>query len=132
MASNSRPQGITSDRIGPPAGPYTPGVRVGDLLFISGQGPFGPDGARRGDSFRDQAHATFDNIQAIAEEAGTDLRNLVRICGYLDDLGDFDEWNAVCAERLTVPYPARTTVPVPLPGFAVEIDAVLWIPESTS
>lgn len=132
MTNTSGLTRITSDRIGPAAGPYSPGIRVGDLLFISGQGPFGPDGQRRGDSFDEQAHAVFDNIAAIAEEAGTSLDHTVRICGYLDDLDDFDTWNEVCAARLTEPYPVRTTVPVPLPGFAVEIDAILWIPAVSS
>ncbi|WP_433674258.1 RidA family protein [Microbacterium gorillae] len=128
MSKSSAPQRVTSDRIGPPAGPYSPAIRVGDLLFVSGQGPFGPDGKRRGETFAEQADATFDNLAAIAAEAGTSLDHTVRICGYLDNLDDFAEWNAACGARLSEPYPARTTVPVPLPGFAIEIDAVLWIP----
>ncbi|MEA5457271.1 RidA family protein [Sinomonas sp. JGH33] len=128
MTENPGPVRVSSTRIGPPAGPYSPGIRVGDLLFVSGQGPFGPDGQRKGETFEDQAHAVFDNIAAIAEEAGTSLDHTVRICGYLDDLDDFAAWNEVCAARLSEPYPVRTTVPVPLPGFAVEIDAILWVP----
>jgi reactive intermediate/imine deaminase len=119
---------IASPTSAPPAGPYTPGIKVGDLLFVSGQAPFGPDGQRRGDTFAEQAHAVFDNIAAIAAEAGTDLSHTVRIGGYLSDLAHFATWNEVCAARLTLPYPARTTIPVALTAFDVEVDAVLWIP----
>lgn len=126
------PSAVSSEKIGPVAGPYSPAVRLGDLLFVSGQGPFGPDGRRRGDSFREQAHVVFDNIQALAGAAGTSLANAVRIGAYLASLDDFAEWNGVCAQRLSEPYPARTTVPAALTAFAVEVDAVLWIPSSGS
>ncbi|UWP78977.1 RidA family protein [Dactylosporangium fulvum] len=119
---------MTSPDIGPAAGPYSPAVRVGDLLFVSGQGPFRPDGTMVGPAFRSQADAVFDNIAALAAAAGTTLAHTVRIGCYLSSLDHFTEWNAVCAERLTAPHPARTTVPVALPGFDIEVDAVLWIP----
>lgn len=125
---STRPLAVSSDRIGPAAGPYSPAIRLGDLLFVSGQGPFGPDGQRRGESFGEQAHAVFDNIQALAAAASTSLAHAVRIGGYLTNLDDFAEWNAVCAARLREPYPARTTIPAALPGFAIEVDAVLWVP----
>lgn len=119
---------VTARDVMPPAGPYSPAVRVGDLLFVSGQGPFGPDGGRRGTSFTEQAHAAFDNVERLARAAGATLADTVRIGAYLSDLAHFADWNAVCAERLREPYPARTTIPVPLPGFDVEVDAVIAIP----
>ncbi|MER7273063.1 RidA family protein [Dactylosporangium sp. CA-052675] len=119
---------MTSPAIGPVAGPYSPAVRVGDLLFVSGQGPFRPDGSMAGPAFRDQAGTVLDHIAALAEAAGTSLAHTVRLGCFLSTLDHFAEWNAICAERLSAPLPARTTVPVALPGFDIEVDAVLWIP----
>jgi enamine deaminase RidA (YjgF/YER057c/UK114 family) len=113
------------------AGPYSPAVAVGELLFVSGQGPFRPDGSQAGPGFRAQAETVFDNIAALAAAAGTSLAHTVRLGCYLSSLEHFAEWNAVCAERLGAPLPARTTVPVALPGFDIEVDAVLWIPPAT-
>lgn len=112
----------------PPAGPYSPGIRFGDLLFVAGQGPFAADGSRIGETFADEVRITMGNIAKIAEAAGTSLDHAVRMGGYLKTLDDFDEYNAVVAEFLTEPYPARTTIQADLPGFSVEIDMIIGIP----
>lgn len=115
----------------PPAGPYSPGVRVGNLLFVSGQGPFDADGKLVGDDFVTQARAAFANVEKIVRAAGGDLAGIVRIGAYLNSLDDFADWNAVMRDVLPAPYPARTTIPVALPGFLIEIDAVAVLPEPT-
>ncbi|MBS2547996.1 RidA family protein [Catenulispora sp. NL8] len=122
-------EAVASPSGAPPAGPYSPALRVGDLLFVSGQGPFDAAGQRCGQTFAEQAHAVFDNLAALAAAAGTGLDRAVRLGAYLSDHAHFGEWNRVCAARLSEPYPARTTVPVALPGFDIEADAVFWIPE---
>ena len=106
----------------PPAGPYSPGIRFGDTLYVSGQGPFAADGSRIGETFADQVRITMGNIAKIAEAAGTTLDQAVRMGAYLQSLDDFQEFNAVVAEFLTEPYPARTTIQADLRGFDVEID----------
>ncbi|MDQ6524494.1 Rid family hydrolase [Nocardioides sp. LHD-245] len=126
--TTTRPTPVTSPLAPPPAGPYTSALRVGDLLFVSGHGPFGPDRQRLGTTFKEQAHVVFDNIEHLAREAGSSLEHTVRLGAFLSDLAYFDEWNQVCGQRLSEPYPTRTTVPVVLPRFDVEIDAVIWIP----
>jgi len=127
-----QPTPVTSPNAGPAAGPYSPAVRVGDLLFVSGQGPFLPDGTKAGPGFRSQAEAVFDSIAALAAAAGTDLAHTVRIGCYLSSLEHFADWNEVCASRLGAPPPARTTIPVALPDFDIEVDAVLWVPPAGS
>jgi 2-iminobutanoate/2-iminopropanoate deaminase len=87
-------------------------------------------GARIGDNFAAQVRATFDNLERVAQAAGTSLKNAVRIGAYLSSLDYFDEFNAVMKEYVSEPYPSRTTIPVELRGFDVEIDAVLFVPES--
>jgi 2-iminobutanoate/2-iminopropanoate deaminase len=114
----------------PPSGPYSPGIKVGNLLFLAGQAPFGPDGERVGETFAEQVRHTLDNLERVANEAGTSLKNAVRIGAYLSTLNHFAEFNTIIAEYMTEPYPARTTIPVDLRGFDVEIDAVLFIPDA--
>lgn len=113
----------------PPAGPYSPGIRTGNLLFVSGQGPFDADGALVGEDFTTQARAAFGNVEKIIRAAGGDLSGIVRIGAYLNTLDDFAAWNLVMREFLPAPYPARTTIPVDLPGFLIEIDAIAILPD---
>lgn len=113
-----------------PSGPYSPGMKVGNLLFLAGQGPFNAAGERVGETFKDQVRQTLDNLEAVANEAGTSLKNAVRIGGFLSTLNFFDEYNEVIAEYVSDPLPARTTVPVDLRGMDVEIDAVVFIPDA--
>jgi reactive intermediate/imine deaminase len=117
------------ESVPPPGGPYSAGIKVGNLLFLAGQGPFDSEGDRVGSTFAEQARATFDNLERVAIAAGTSLKNAVRIGAYLSTLDYFDEFNAVMAEYVSEPHPARTTIPVSLTEFDVEIDAVLFIPE---
>jgi reactive intermediate/imine deaminase len=115
----------------PPVGPYSPGIKVGNLLFLAGQGPFNAKGERVGDTFVDQARATFDNLEKVANAAGTSVKNAVRIGAYLSSLDYFAEFNTVMAEYVSDPHPVRTTIPIELRGFDVEIDAVLFIPDAS-
>jgi enamine deaminase RidA (YjgF/YER057c/UK114 family) len=94
-------------------------MKVGNLLFLAGQGPFDANGERVGSTFADQARATFDNLERVANAAGTSLKNAVRIGAYLRSLEYMDE-----------PYPVRTTIPVELRGFDIEVDAILFVPDA--
>lgn len=114
-----------------PAATYSPGIRVGNLLFLAGQGPFDETGALVGETFAEQARQTFQNLEKIANAAGTSLHNAVRVGAYLSTMNFFDEFNEVMAEFVSEPYPVRTTIPVDLRGFDVEIDAVVFIPEAS-
>ena len=108
-----------------PAGPYSHAVRSGDLLFISGQGPFDDQGQPRGTTFAEQVLAAFDNLSIIAVAAGGDINDMVRLGAYIADYTKFDEYNAIMRSYLKPPYPARTTIPVPTLGIAIELDAVI-------
>lgn len=109
----------------PPAGTYSNGIVHGDFLFCAGQGPFDAAGRRVGETFEEQVRLTMENLARIAQAAGTSLDRTVRMGVFLRDIEDFAAMNAVVAEYLTEPYPARTTVQVPLKGFDVEIDAII-------
>lgn len=118
------------DSVPPPSGPYSPGIKAGNLLFLAGQGPFDADGNRVGETFAEQVRATLDNLERVSNEAGTSLRNAVRVGAYLSTLNHFAEFNSIISEYVSEPFPARTTVPVDLRGFDVEIDAVVYVPDS--
>ena len=111
-------------------GPYSQAVRVGDMLFTSGQipvdsktGTFAPGG------ISEQTTQVLENIKAILAQAGLDLIHVVKTTVFLTDMKDFDAMNAVYARYMApegaVP-PARSTIQVvALPrGAMVEIEAI--------
>ena len=108
-----------------PAGPYSQAIRSGGFLFLSGQGPFLPDGSRVEGSFEEKARQTFRNLEAVAASAGASLADAVRVGIYLRDMADFAVMNKVYAEFVREPMPARTTIQSDLPGFDIEVDAIL-------
>lgn len=122
-------QPILTDESAPPVGPYSQGMRVGDLLFVAGQGPFNAKGERVGATFAEQVTQTFDNIEAIARAAGTDMSQMVRLGVFLSDMDNFPEFNAMSGDRLQPPYPVRVTIPASLKGFDIELDAVFYVPQ---
>jgi 2-iminobutanoate/2-iminopropanoate deaminase len=111
-----------------PDGAYSAAIRVGDLAFLAGQGPFDANGQRVGDTVTDQINKTLDNLEQVAKAAGSSLDRVVRFGVYLNTMDDVDALNACFVARLTKPYPARTTIVTQLPGFDVEIDAVIAVP----
>ena len=116
-----------ADNAPPPAGPYSQAIRSGGFLFLAGQGPFRPDGSKVESSFEDQARQAFKNLQAVAAAAGASLADAVRVGVYLRDMSDFAAMNKVYVEFLREPMPARTTIQSDLPGFDIEVDAVIAV-----
>lgn len=108
-----------------PAGPYSQAIRVGDLLFLAGQGPFDRRNTRVGETVAEQTRQTLENLDAVARAAGGSLRHAVRVGVFLRTLTDFAEMNDVYRSFFEEPYPARTTVQSDLQGMDVEIDAVV-------
>jgi len=115
---------IQADAAPAQAGPYSHAVRTGNLIFLSGQGPFEPDGSGIPDGFEAQARRTFENLAIVAKAAGGSLANVVRVGVYLQDMENFAAMNSVYAEFFSEPYPARTTIQSSM-KIAIEIDAVL-------
>ena len=121
-------ESVSTSDAPPPAGPSSQGLAVGGLVFLSGQGPFDENGNRVGETFADQVRRTFENLETVAQAAGSSLSNAVRYGVYLKSLDDFAEFNAIAAEYLTAPLPARTTIEAALRGFDIEIDAIVALP----
>ena len=122
-------QEIRTDAAAAPAGPYSQGMRVGNLVFTAGMGPLDPEtGKVVGDTIEEQTELTIDNLSAVLEAAGTSLDHAVKATVHLQDLGDFAAFNRVYERRFSDPKPVRTTVGSDLLGIMVEIDLIVVIP----
>jgi reactive intermediate/imine deaminase len=118
---------IMTDQAAPPGGPYSHAVVAGDTIYLAGAVPALPDGTRVTGSFAEQAHAAFRNLATVAEAAGSSLDQAVRIGVYLRDFDHFGQLNDIYKQYIKGDnLPVRTTLPVPLVGFDIEIDAVLY------
>ena len=108
-------------------GPYSQAVKVGGLVFTSGQIALDPVSGEivKGD-FAAQARRVFDNLEAVLREAHTDFNRVIKATVYLTDLSNFQTLNSIYGEYFGDHKPARTTVGVSqLPrGSLVEIDLV--------
>ena len=118
---------FTSDKLPPPAGPFSQAIDGGALLFLSGQvgqdpatGKLVPGGVAA------ETEQLLDNIATVLAAAGKTMDDVVRAGVFLADMADFAVMNAVYERRFATPYPARTCVQaaaLPL-GARVEIDVV--------
>lgn len=113
-------------------GPYSAGVRAGNLIFSAGQLGIDPlTGQFVSDEVVEQTRQALKNLQAILEAAGSSLDNVVKTTVFLRDMNDFDDMNAVYAEFFTENFPARSAVQVArLPkDAAVEIEGIALVSE---
>jgi len=111
----------------PPSGGYSQGIVAGELLFLSGQGPYDSSGSRVGTTIAEQVRQVLENLDAVARAAGSSLQNAVRVGMYISDMAHFDEMDAEYRRFFSEPRPARTTIQSDLVGFDVEGDAVVLL-----
>ena len=111
-----------------PVGAYSQGLRAGDFVFVSGQGPLDPKtGKVVGDTIEEQTARVLENIKAILEAGGASMADVVKVSAHLSDMSLFDRYNRVYASYFPDPKPTRTTVGSQLPGILVEIDAIAYV-----
>jgi len=111
----------------PAGGPYSHGVRVGDLLFCAGQVPVDPaTGQLIAGDIRAQTERVLQNVNIILQDQGLTMANLVKATVFLTNLGDFAAMNETYSKFVTKDPPARTTVQVSaLPrGANIEIEVI--------
>ncbi len=111
-------------------GPYSQAIQIGNLIYTSGQIPIDPaTGNFVEGGVKEQTRQSLTNIQAILEEAGLTMANVLKTTVFMADMADFADMNSVYAEFFTEPYPARSAVAVKtLPkGALVEIEVVAEI-----
>ena len=127
MINQMSKKAINTEKAPKAIGPYSQAIQVGNLVYTSGQLPINPTtGAFPEGGIKEQTRQSLCNIQAILEEAGLTMSNVVKTTVFLADMNDFADMNAVYAEFFTQPYPARSAVAVKtLPKNAlVEIEVV--------
>lgn len=110
-------------------GPYSQAVRCGATVYLAGQIGLDPASQELVPGIDAQIRRVFENLKAVAQAAGGDLRDVVKLTIYLTDLGNFARVNETMATCFIAPYPARATVGVAsLPrGALIEIDAIMHI-----
>lgn len=121
-------QGIHSNHAPKAIGPYSPAVKLGDFVYLSGQLPIDTltNQLVSGDIY-EQTYQVLRNMEAILQEMSLELRHVVKTTVYVTDLKDFSKFNEIYATVFQEPYPARTTVQVaalPL-GAMVEVEALV-------
>lgn len=125
------------DRIAPAAGPnasgaYSPAIRAGNLIFVSGQGPFDPSsGEIAADDIAGQVRRTLDNVALLLHAAGGQLADVVRVDAYLADLDDFARYDEAFRDVFGEQLPTRTTVQAALGGILVEINAIAYLHDAS-
>ena len=118
MIERIHPAGAT------PRGPYSPAVKAGDTIYVSGQVAPQPGDVQA------ETRQVLTNLKNILEACGATMSHVVRCGVFLTNAADFKPMNEVYAEFFGDARPARTTVIVaslPLPEAKVEIDAVAWV-----
>lgn len=121
---------ISTEQAPSAIGTYSQAVKVGDVVYLSGQIPLVPDTMAMVDGGTEaQIVRVFDNLRAVAQAAGGDMADIVKLNIFLTDLGCFATVNEVMARYFEAPFPARAAVQVAaLPrGAEVEMDAVMHL-----
>ncbi len=121
IKTNTAPQAI---------GTYSQAIKVDNTVYLSGQIPLIPETMELVDgNINDNIRRVFDNLKAVAQAAGGELSDIVKLNVFLTDLSHFATVNEIMADYFVEPYPARAAVGVAaLPkGVAVEMDAVMVI-----
>ena len=120
---------ISTDKAPKAIGTYSQAVKVNNLVFVSGQIPLVPETMQLVSTtdFTAQITQVFENLSAIAKEAGGSLQNFIKLNIYLTDLNNFATVNKIMQQYFKAPYPARAAVEISaLPkGALVEIEGII-------
>ena len=117
---------IAGPDVPPVIGPYSPGVRAGDTLVVSGQAGIDPaTGEPAGPTFGEQARQAMRNVEAVLRAGGSRPELVVNTTVIVTDVSNFGELNEIFAETFPSDPPARMTMNVPLPmGLLISVGCV--------
>ncbi len=106
------------------AGPYSQGIRFGDLVFVAGQRPADPVSGEIPADLVAQTRRVLENVKAVLEAGGSSMDQVLKVSVYLADLGDFAAMNEIYKDFFSEPHPVRTTIGCVLRGIKIEVDAI--------
>jgi 2-iminobutanoate/2-iminopropanoate deaminase len=120
------PQPVAAEGMPPALGPYSQAVRLGDLLFVSGQGGLdAATGTLASGGFACQARQAFTNVARVLEAAGSDLGQVAKLTVFMANADDFPALNELFAEFFPSAPPTRSVPIVQLPrGLLISIEAI--------
>ncbi len=105
--------------------PFSPAVRVGNMVFVSGQASVDATGKIVSDSFEGEFRRSVENLRKVLQSAGADLANVVQTRNYVRDAEDLPLFNRLYTEYFSAPYPARTTITGCLsPALRFELECI--------
>ncbi|MEI6761498.1 MAG: RidA family protein [Betaproteobacteria bacterium] len=105
--------------------PFSPAVRVGQLVFVSGQASVDAVGAIVSDSFEGEFRRSVENLRLVLQSAGCTLADVVQTRNYVREASDLPEFNRLYREYFKAPYPARTTITGCLsPALRFELECI--------
>ena len=110
--------------------PFSPAIRAGNLLFVSGQASVDDTGKLVSDTFEKEFRRSMDNVKRILAAAGCSLQDVVQVKSYVKNASDVPEYNKLYREYFTEPYPARTTIVNCLGTLLYEIDVIAYSPRA--
>lgn len=110
--------------------PFSPAIRAGDYLFISGQASVDDKGAIVNGSFEEECRRSFDNLGRILKGAGLGFGDVVQVRNYVGRQEDLAEFNRIYRDYFSEPFPARTTI-VNCLGTLLkfEVEAIAYMPQ---
>jgi len=112
--------------------PFSPAIRVGNFVFVSGQASVDESGKIVSDSFEGEVRRSFDNVSKVLAGARLSLQDVVQVRSYVRDPDDLDEYNQIYRDFFQMPFPARTTLTSCLPKILkFEVDVTAWSDEAS-
>ena len=120
---------VTANNTPAAIGPYSHAIKVGNMVFTSGQLPCTADGQLAGADVVAQARQALENVKSVLEAAGSSLEKVIKCTVFIKNMNDFPKINEIYAQYFTEPYPARSCVEVArLPkDVLVEIEAIALV-----
>src|SRR4051794_12369766 len=120
---------IAGPGVPPTIGPYSPGVRAGDFIYVAGQAGIDPaTGEPAGPTMADQARQAMRNVEAVLRAGGSSPELVVNTTVLVTDIGQFAVVNEIFGETFPTEPPARMTMQVPLPhGLLISIGCVALV-----
>lgn len=108
-------------------GSYSPALRFGDFVMVSGQGPIDVNGNIAPGTIEEQCRLTMENVATLLRVAGASMDQVVKCTCYLADINDFAKFDAVYRTFFDTHLPCRTTIAASLDGIDIEIDAMAYV-----